>query len=109
MICSLSNCSWVLLNSSICFPERDSINAEFSSSDFEISIKDLALKIANHLKFKGKIIWDNSKPDGTPKKQLNIEKIQELGWKPKIDLDKGIAMAIKSYEEEIYNYQVKQL
>ena len=70
----------------------------------DIKIKDLALKIANHLKFKGEIIWDNSKPDGTPKKQLNIEKIQKLGWKPKIDLDEGIEMAIKSYKKEINNF-----
>ena len=67
----------------------------------DISIKDLALKIANLLKFKGKIVWDNSKPDGTPKKQLNIEKIQKLGWRPKIDLDQGIKMAIQSYKKEM--------
>ncbi len=70
----------------------------------DISIKDLALKIANHFKFKGEIIWDNSKPDGTLKKQLNIEKIQKLGWKPKINLDKGIDMAIKSYKKEKINH-----
>ena len=70
----------------------------------DISIKDLALKIANHFKFKGEIIWDNSKPDGTPKKLLNIEKIKKLGWKPKIDLDEGIEMAIKSYKKEKFNY-----
>ena len=70
----------------------------------DITIKDLASKIAKHLKFEGEIIWDNSKPDGTPKKQLNIEKIQKLGWKPKIDLDKGIEMAIKSYKQERNNF-----
>ncbi len=70
----------------------------------DISIKDLALEIANHFKFKGEIIWDNSKPDGTLKKQLNIEKIQKLGWKPKINLDKGIDMAIKSYKKEKINH-----
>ena len=69
----------------------------------DISIKDLALKIANHFEFKGEIIWDNSKPDGTPKKQLNIDKIQKLGWKSKINLDKGIEMAIESYKKEINN------
>ena len=53
----------------------------------DISIKDLAYKISNIIGYKGEIIWDNSKPDGTPKKQLDISKISNLGWKAKIDLD----------------------
>ena len=56
----------------------------------DISIKELALKISNLLNYKGKIIWDKSKPDGTPKKLLNIQKIQSLGWDPKISLSEGI-------------------
>ncbi|MCQ9203170.1 MAG: GDP-L-fucose synthase [Prochlorococcus marinus CUG1436] len=63
----------------------------------DISIKSLALKIAKFLDYKGKILWDNSKPDGTPKKQLQIDKILELGWKPKISLDEGIRSSIKTF------------
>ncbi len=67
----------------------------------DISIKDLAIKIARITNFKGKIIWDNSKPDGTPKKLLNINRLLELGWKPKISLDEGIKETIKIYQENL--------
>jgi len=40
--------------------------------------------------FKGKIVWDKSKPDGTPRKRLDISRLKRLGWKPRISLDKGI-------------------
>ena len=49
----------------------------------DISIKDLSKKIAKLVNYEGDIIWDHSKPDGTPKKQLNINKIKSLGWEPK--------------------------
>ncbi len=61
----------------------------------DISIRQLALKIANYLDYTGEIIWDTNKPDGTPKKLLNIEKIKNLGWVPKIELDDGIKQTIK--------------
>tara|TARA_B100000989_G_scaffold164908_1_gene123277 strand:+ start:1305 stop:2321 length:1017 start_codon:yes stop_codon:yes gene_type:complete len=61
----------------------------------DLTIKDLALKIAYHVDYKGDIIWDSNKPDGTPRKLLNIEKIKSLGWDPKIDLDDGIVQTIK--------------
>ena len=66
----------------------------------DISIKELAKKIAKYTEFKGEIIWDLSKPDGTPKKQLDVSKIGELGWQPNISLDEGIRMTIKMYQEE---------
>tara|TARA_B100000963_G_scaffold120047_1_gene104601 strand:+ start:6145 stop:7128 length:984 start_codon:yes stop_codon:yes gene_type:complete len=56
----------------------------------DISIKDLAKKISAITSYKGQIIWDKTKPDGTPRKLLNIEKIKQLGWEPKISLDNGI-------------------
>ena len=63
-----------------------------------ISIYDLARKIAKFTNYHGEIIWDKSKPDGTPKKQLNIEKILSLGWEPKIKLDDGILETINIYK-----------
>ncbi len=69
----------------------------------DISIKELAHKISNLVNFKGKIIWDSSKPDGTPKKLLNIQKIQSLGWEPKISLEQGIKSAIESFKFENYS------
>ena len=67
----------------------------------DLTIKDLATKIANHLNFEGEIIWDLSKPDGTLKKQLDVSRMSKLGWKPKINIDEGIIETIKQYEEEV--------
>ncbi len=64
----------------------------------DITIKELAHKISNFFQYKGKIIWDHSKPDGTPKKLLNIQKIKSLGWEPKISLEQGIKSAIESFK-----------
>ena len=66
----------------------------------EISIKELANKIAKYSDFQGKIIWDSSKPNGTPRKLLDVSKINKLGWKSNIKLDEGIKMTIKSYKGE---------
>ena len=60
----------------------------------DISIKELAKKIADAFKFEGDIIWDHSKPDGTYKKLLNIDKFKKLGWKSEINLDIGIKQTI---------------
>ena len=56
----------------------------------DISIKDLANLVAEVVGYEGSIEWDTSKPDGTPRKLLDISKIQSLGWQPKIELREGI-------------------
>ena len=66
----------------------------------DLSIKQLANLIAEITNFKGEIIWDSSKPDGTPKKLLNIENIKKIGWTPKIKLREGITNTIKYLEKE---------
>ena len=67
----------------------------------DLSIKELATTIAELSNFKGNIIWDKTKPDGTPKKLLNIENIRKIGWEPKIDLIEGITKTIKDFEMKI--------
>ena len=66
----------------------------------DISINDLALKIADLTNFKGEILWDPSKPDGTPKKLLDVSRIKELGWQSKINLEYGIKKTIDSLDKE---------
>ena len=63
----------------------------------DISIKDLAIKIALLTKFKGEIIWDKSKPDGTPRKLLDVNRLNNLGWKASIKLEDGIKNTIRDY------------
>ena len=65
----------------------------------DISIYELANKIAYLTKYKGEIIWDHSKPDGTPKKLLNIERITKMGWAPKIKLEEGIKRTINEIKD----------
>ena len=69
-------------------------------SQNEISIKDLAKLISNYVGYKGKIIWDESKPDGTPRKKLETSRLYNLGWLPKIDLKRGIKATIEDYKKE---------
>lgn len=60
----------------------------------DISIKDLAGTIAEIVGFEGKINWDASKPDGTPRKVLDVSRIKDLGWKPIVDLASGIQKTV---------------
>jgi GDP-L-fucose synthase len=63
----------------------------------EISIKDLALKIKNLVGFKGEIVFDNSIPDGTMRKTIDITLLKKLGFVHKLDLDSGLAEAYSHY------------
>jgi GDP-L-fucose synthase len=65
----------------------------------DLSIKNLAEKVAATAGFVGKIEWDSSQPDGTPRKVLDVSRIKALGWKPTITLDEGIASTIAWYIE----------
>ena len=64
----------------------------------EISIKELAKKIAEIVKFDGKIFWDKNMPDGTPRKVLDISRLKKLGWKSKINLNSGLVKTIKDLD-----------
>ena len=57
----------------------------------DITIKDLALTIKEIVGFEGELVFDSSKPDGTPRKLMSSERIHSLGWSPKIDLKTGIS------------------
>jgi len=65
----------------------------------DLSIKNLAERVAAAAGFAGKIEWDSSKPDGTPRKVLDVSRVKALGWKPTITLDEGIASTIAWYKE----------
>ena len=51
------------------------------------------------LNYKGNILWDKSKPNGTPRKLLNSDRLNSLGWLPKISLEEGLKETINSYQE----------
>jgi GDP-L-fucose synthase len=68
----------------------------------DLSIKELATLVAKKAGFAGEIEWDASKPDGTPRKVLDITRLRALGWEPKISLEAGIAETIQWFESN-YN------
>ncbi len=67
----------------------------------EIKIKDLAALIMNTIGFSGSLIYDTTKPDGTPRKLLDVSRMKKLGWTPKISLQEGIEATYAWYRESI--------
>jgi len=65
----------------------------------DVSIKELAELVAQSAGYKGKLVWDSSKPDGTPRKLLDVSRINKLGWSAEITLSDGIRDVIKWFRE----------
>jgi GDP-L-fucose synthase len=65
-------------------------------TNIELSIKELAELVQDVVKYNGKIVWDSTKPDGTPRKLMNVEKLNSLGWKFKIPLQTGLRAVFES-------------
>lgn len=75
----------------------------------DLTIKDLAETIQKIIGHEGEIIWDNSKPDGTPRKLMDVSKMHKLGWKHKIDLDNGIQKTYNWFLENEGRYKEVKL
>jgi GDP-L-fucose synthase len=67
----------------------------------DVTIKELAHTISDVIRFPGDIEWDTTKPNGTPRKVLNVNKIKALGWEPKIGLREGIESTYQWYKENV--------
>jgi GDP-L-fucose synthase len=63
----------------------------------EIQIRGLVAKVASAVGYKGAVKWDNSRPDGTPRKRLDSTLISTLGWRYSIDLDQGISLTYADF------------
>jgi GDP-L-fucose synthase len=63
----------------------------------DLTIEDLAQIVKQTIDYKGNIIWDTTKPDGTPRKLLDVSKLNALGWKQKISIQKGIQLVFENY------------
>jgi GDP-L-fucose synthase len=63
----------------------------------DLSIKDLALLIKEVIGFDGELVFDTTKPDGTPRKLMDVAKLHSLGWKHQIELKQGIALAYQDF------------
>lgn len=87
----LADACFFLMNN---YSESKHINIGFGE---DISIQDLVHLVAEIIEFKGTILNDPSKPDGTPKKLLDSSKLFSLGWRPKINLHEGIKLAYEDF------------
>ena len=83
----------------VCLDEYDSDQQINIGTGIDLTIAELAKKIAENIGFSGRINWDVTKEDGTPQKVLDIQKITNLGWKPTINLDQGIKLTVEWYLE----------
>ncbi len=81
-------CYFLLLN----YDEKDFVNV---GTGEDISIKDLALLIKRLVGYEGELKFDTSKPDGTPRKLMDVSRIKNMGWEPKISLEQGISTILK--------------
>lgn len=74
----------------------------------EISIRELAYLVAELTDFRGEIRWDDTKPNGTPRKVLDSTRLRSMGWKPEICLRDGIASTIDWYEQANLNGTIRK-
>jgi GDP-L-fucose synthase len=63
----------------------------------DVTIKELATNVKEIVGFEGEILWDTSRPDGTPRKLMDVSKLHGLGWKHKIELNEGIRLAYQDF------------
>jgi GDP-L-fucose synthase len=77
-----------------CYSEEEFINVGYGT---EVSVRDLAQTVKRVVGFEGEIVWDTSKPDGTPRKLMDSSRLFALGWKPQVDLEIGIRLAYADF------------
>lgn len=69
----------------------------------ELTIRELSQLIAKTVGFTGEIVWDSSKPDGTPRKLIDVSKLHSLGWKHKVEIEEGVEKLYKWYQHSLEN------
>jgi GDP-L-fucose synthase len=73
----------------------------------DVTIRELVEMVAEVVGYKGQIVWDKSKPDGTPRKLLDTTRLNQLGWKPQISLKDGLAQTYASFLEEMQSNRLR--
>ncbi|MCR9063045.1 MAG: GDP-L-fucose synthase [Cytophagales bacterium] len=89
-----SACFYIMEN----YNEKTHINIGIGE---DVSIKELAKIIQNTIGYEGEIVWNTDKPDGTPRKLMDVSKLHELGWKHSIDLKEGIEKVYEDFKNNI--------
>ena len=76
-------------------------------SGIEVTIRELAVTIKEVVGFEGKIVFDPTKPDGTPRKLIDCTKIHSLGWNHTVELREGLALAYKDFTMQLENGEIE--
>ena len=87
----LANLCVFLMNN---YSGNETVNA---GSGKELTIKELAEMVARTVGYEGRIVWDTTKPNGTPRKLLNVDKAKKLGWTYSTELDEGLKLAYEDF------------
>lgn len=88
-------------------PDINDVNYMNVGTGVDLRIFELAVAVADAVDFNGAIHWDNSKPDGTPKKQLDVTRMTQTGWSSRIKLEEGLRETIKCFLE-VYKSEEKR-
>jgi GDP-L-fucose synthase len=84
-------------------PGPDALQFLNVGTGVDLSIRELAEAVAAATGYQGEIHWDTSKPDGTPKKQLDVSRLAALGWRARIPLAEGVVTTLSSFCNEKSN------
>ena len=83
------------------YSEKEIINI---GTGEDVTVKKLTELVKKVVGFEGEVEWDTSKPDGTPRKLLDVNKLQQLGWKYRTELEQGLKLVYKDFRENIKIY-----
>jgi GDP-L-fucose synthase len=89
----LADACFYLMNN---YSEKGLVNV---GCGYDVTIKQLAEIVKHTVGFDGEIVWDSTKPDGTPRKLMDVSKLENLGWKSSITLEQGIAMVYNEIKD----------
>lgn len=74
----------------------------------DVTIRELVEQVAEVIGYKGRIVWDSSKPDGTPRKLLDTSRINDLGWEPAIPLKDGLTQTYQAFLKELSSHCLRE-
>ena len=88
-------------------PSLDELQFLNVGTGVDLSIRELAEAVAAATGFQGEIVWDTSKPDGTPKKQLDVSRLAALGWRARIPLAEGLRSTVALFRQQLQDNVVR--
>ena len=87
------------------FADPDFVNVGIGD---DLTIKEIAMMVKEVTGYEGELVFDTSKPDGTPRKLMNVDRINALGWKAAIDLKAGISSTYEDFKAKYEQYTSKK-